>query len=41
MWDAAYVTDNEKKIAQFVGALRKKSLNLVYEVHRKQSKNKR
>ena len=41
IWDATDVTDDEKKIALFAGALRKKRINLVYELHRKPGKNKR
>ena len=40
MWDAANVTDDDKKIAQFVGALRKGALTLYMNFTENQARTK-
>ena len=40
MWDAADVTDDDKKIAQFVGALRKRALTWYMNFTENQAKTK-
>lgn len=40
MWDAANVNDGDKKIAQFVGALRKRALTWYMNFIENQAKSK-
>ena len=40
MWDAADVTDDDKKIAQFAGALRKRALTWYIHFVENQTKSK-
>ena len=40
IWDATDVTDDDKKIAQFVGALRKRALTLYMNLTENQARSK-
>ena len=40
MWDATDITDNDKKIAQFAGALRKRELTWYMNFTKKQARSK-
>ena len=40
MWDVAYVTDDDKNIAQFVGALRKRALTWYMNFTENQTNSK-